>query len=275
MTTEGLQLRARDQGPLRCAYCREDMDEPAAECSACGVRLHEACARELDRCPTVGCGAARPGARELQLRLQGTASRDHQDVLGEDPAGCGCILEALAISLAPILVMLLREAGGPVWLAVLPIPLVFLITRGLIIRPGPVRSGALRIDGPIIFGRDLAATLVLELENAIAIQQVRVQLALRIRNSFNSEATSLASSPAIDFGPYAPRTGRFEIPLTIPIPSRAAFPSRQVARPDPWQLTVEVEGPARELLLALEMSLSEEGDAASELNGPSGPASDG
>lgn len=53
-----MRLRERtDVGP-RCPYCREGVDGSAVACPGCGVRMHEACGKELGRCPTMGCGAS-------------------------------------------------------------------------------------------------------------------------------------------------------------------------------------------------------------------------
>lgn len=43
-------------GALNCAYCLSEVEaEEGWTCGLCGVRLHDACALELERCPTVGC----------------------------------------------------------------------------------------------------------------------------------------------------------------------------------------------------------------------------
>jgi len=51
-----VRLRERDKGGVRCPFCREDVGGEVAPCAGCGVRLHPACAGELGRCPTLGCG---------------------------------------------------------------------------------------------------------------------------------------------------------------------------------------------------------------------------
>lgn len=60
-------------GEVRCTYCRASIGaaEPLALCAGCGATLHEACRRELRRCPTPGCEHA-PGPRPVSGR-QGEA----------------------------------------------------------------------------------------------------------------------------------------------------------------------------------------------------------
>jgi hypothetical protein len=71
---------ASSVGP-RCAAChggiappRADaspLDSPVVDCPGCSTRLHEACALELGRCPTLGCVHASPAptGQRLELRL--------------------------------------------------------------------------------------------------------------------------------------------------------------------------------------------------------------
>lgn len=50
---------------LRCALCHSDLPAFVRECGACGTLLHTDCARELGRCPTLGCDASlRPKVRK-------------------------------------------------------------------------------------------------------------------------------------------------------------------------------------------------------------------
>ncbi|MGE0712160.1 MAG: hypothetical protein AB7N76_29735 [Planctomycetota bacterium] len=55
--------RARAGQALRCAFCHDHLERPEASCSGCGVVLHDECAVELVRCPTLGCGQAAPALR--------------------------------------------------------------------------------------------------------------------------------------------------------------------------------------------------------------------
>lgn len=50
-----LELRSRGSA-LRCTYCLDDLPRSGVHgCAGCGTILHAACARELERCPTIGC----------------------------------------------------------------------------------------------------------------------------------------------------------------------------------------------------------------------------
>ena len=57
--TPKVTARETRQDPT-CPYCREPAPRTAAThaCPGCAVRLHATCHRELQRCPTLGCGYA-------------------------------------------------------------------------------------------------------------------------------------------------------------------------------------------------------------------------
>lgn len=46
---------AAPSNPARCALCRDVLQEPTVGCGACATRVHSECAKELSRCPTLGC----------------------------------------------------------------------------------------------------------------------------------------------------------------------------------------------------------------------------
>lgn len=39
----------------RCAYCHDDLDNKVTACNECRTILHQDCAKELGRCPILGC----------------------------------------------------------------------------------------------------------------------------------------------------------------------------------------------------------------------------
>jgi hypothetical protein len=55
----GLRLRRRESRPS-CPYCKGEIarGELVTTCTKCRVQHHRDCARELDRCPIMGCGAS-------------------------------------------------------------------------------------------------------------------------------------------------------------------------------------------------------------------------
>ena len=61
-----IELSARPGGGV-CPYCRDPLAPPLVVCPGCRVAMHSACARELDRCVTLGCvrRARRPPARQV------------------------------------------------------------------------------------------------------------------------------------------------------------------------------------------------------------------
>lgn len=64
-----MRIRERPtDGAARCPFCREVIGPRApAPCGGCGVRLHAACAAELGRCPTIGCGALEPAPAPAEV----------------------------------------------------------------------------------------------------------------------------------------------------------------------------------------------------------------
>lgn len=65
MTSERVELRARS-APSRCVVCHDDVARTRpASCDACGAVAHRGCARDLARCPTIGCAGAVVSAVEL------------------------------------------------------------------------------------------------------------------------------------------------------------------------------------------------------------------
>ncbi|MGE0707609.1 MAG: hypothetical protein AB7N76_08075 [Planctomycetota bacterium] len=53
----------------RCSYCHDGAPARfSPRCRRCGTVVHESCAAELERCPTLGCGAFEPAPLPLWLR---------------------------------------------------------------------------------------------------------------------------------------------------------------------------------------------------------------
>ena len=50
-------LRPLPSPDLRCALCHDALAEERVACDRCGTALHEDCAHELERCPTLACPA--------------------------------------------------------------------------------------------------------------------------------------------------------------------------------------------------------------------------
>src|SRR5258708_251307 len=55
--------RRRATGPIRCAFCHADLDEPSLSCRRCGTALHPDCGAALPACPTLGCAEVQDKVR--------------------------------------------------------------------------------------------------------------------------------------------------------------------------------------------------------------------
>jgi len=63
----GVSLEAHEHSSeRRCPFCKDALAAaaPCWECSRCAMRVHEACARELEKCPTLGCSERIRESRE-------------------------------------------------------------------------------------------------------------------------------------------------------------------------------------------------------------------
>lgn len=78
-----MRVRERDQGTIRCPYCRDGIGSDVAPCAGCGVRLHPACAAEAGRCPTIGCSTWEAPRQEPRDAPPGEARRRGGGLLGE------------------------------------------------------------------------------------------------------------------------------------------------------------------------------------------------
>jgi hypothetical protein len=51
---EQISINQRDSRAARCAICHDEA-RPLKQCPRCASLFHDACRRELRRCPTIGC----------------------------------------------------------------------------------------------------------------------------------------------------------------------------------------------------------------------------
>lgn len=87
-----LRLKSRSPRSLRCSYCRAGLDHDALRCPDCGVRVHADCQRELDLCPTLGCGSLAPWEPGAPAQRAPRWRRVAAAIAAAVLVGCGSLL---------------------------------------------------------------------------------------------------------------------------------------------------------------------------------------
>lgn len=95
-----VRVRERDQGALRCPYCRDAIGGDVAPCAGCGVRLHPSCAAEARRCPTIGCATELAPDRAAPRPVEAPAGEARRR--GGPPGGVWALL---ALGLVALLLL--------------------------------------------------------------------------------------------------------------------------------------------------------------------------